>query len=125
MINTRCRIATATILCLFGWTPIWAQTSESVARAGNVRRHVLQLPIGATITLRTHQGERLKAVLLIVDDATIVVKPATRIPEPSRRLSFDSIEAIERYEDHVRFGKYTGVGGGIGAAVFLMLLAGG
>jgi hypothetical protein len=125
MINTRCCIAVATLFCLLGSTPTWAQTSASIDRADTVRRSLERIPIGATVTLLTRHGERLKAVLLIVEDEAIVVKPATRIPESSRRLSYDSLEAIERYEDHVRFGKYMGIGGGIGASVFLILLAGG
>jgi hypothetical protein len=124
MTNPRCRTAAMTLLCLLGSTPIWAQASASIDRVNTLRRYVQYMPIGATLKLRTRQGERLKAVLLIVDDEAIVVKPATRKPEPSRRLSYDGLEAIERYEDHVRFGKYLGIGGGIGAMVFLVLLAG-
>jgi hypothetical protein len=69
-------------------------------------------------------GERLKAVLFSADEAGVRVKPATRIPEPSRRVTYDQIERIERKRDHVSVGKYAGIGGAIGAAALLLLLAG-
>ena len=67
----------------------------------------------------------MKAVLLVKDDQGIVVKPATRIPESARRVPYEQLSNVERHEDHVSFGKYIGVGIAIGAAAFLMLLAGG
>ena len=54
-------------------------------------------------------GERLKAVLLSADETGVRVKPATRIPERSRLITFDQIEQIERHRDHVSVGKYSGV----------------
>jgi hypothetical protein len=84
---------------------------------------VTEIPIGATVKLRTTTGERLTAVLLARDESGIVVKPATRIPERSRRLSYDRIDKLDRYEDRVSFGKCIGVGVAIAGAVFLGLLA--
>lgn len=86
------------------------------ARAG-------QIPIGATVTLRTHDGRQMRAVLMAVDESGILVKPVTRLPEPSRRLSFDSLDALERFEDRVSFPKYIAAGAAIAGSVFLMLLA--
>ena len=85
------------------------------ARAG-------QIPIGATVKLRTHDGERIKAVLMAVDESGILVKPATRVPEPSRRLPFDRLDALDRHEDRVSFPKYIGIGAAIAGAAFLTLL---
>jgi hypothetical protein len=67
-------------------------------------------------------GERLKAVLFAADESGIRVKPVTRRPEPSRRITYDRIETIERYQDRVSVGKYAGVGAAIGAGVMLVLL---
>jgi len=69
-------------------------------------------------------GERLKAVLFSADEAGVRVKPAARVPEPSRRIAYDQIERIERKRDHVSIGKYAGIGSAIGAAALLLLLAG-
>ena len=82
-----------------------------------------QIPIGATVKLRTSSGERMTAVLLTTDESGILVKPATRIPERSRRVSYDDLNSLERYEDRVSFGKYIAIGAAIGGAFFLGLLA--
>ena len=87
------------------------------ARAG-------QIPIGATVKLRTNDGHKMRAVLMAVDGSGIVVKPVARLPEPSRHLSFGSIDALDRFEDHVSLPKYIGVGAAIAGSVFLMLLLG-
>jgi hypothetical protein len=82
-----------------------------------------QIPIGATVKLRTNDGRRMRAVLMGVDQSGILVKPATRIPEPSRRLSFDRLEALDRFEDRVSFPKHIAIGAAIAGSLFLMLLA--
>jgi hypothetical protein len=46
------------------------------------------------------------------------------VPEPSRRVPFDCLDRLDRFEDHVSFPKYIGVGAAIAGSVFLMLLLG-
>ena len=82
-----------------------------------------QIPIGATVKLRTNDGHRMRAVLMVVDESGILVKPDTRLPEPSRRVSFDSLDALERFEDRVSFPKYIATGAAIAGSLFLILLA--
>jgi hypothetical protein len=81
-----------------------------------------QIPIGATVKLRTNDGHRMRAVLMGVDESGILVKPATRVPEPSRRLPFDRLEVLERFEDRVSFPKYIATGAAIAGSLFVMLL---
>lgn len=123
MTHTLKSIAPATLLCLLIAAPLRAQTRET-PDARVARTQVEQIPIGATVTLRTRDGERLKAVLFSADETGVRVKPATRVPEPSRRIAYDQIERIERKRDHVSVGKYAGIGSAIGAAALLLLLAG-
>jgi hypothetical protein len=85
------------------------------ARAG-------QIPIGATVKLRTNDGHSMRAVLMAVDESGILVKPATRVPEPSRHLPFDRLEALDRFEDRVSFPKHIATGAAIAGSLFLMLL---
>jgi hypothetical protein len=87
------------------------------ARAG-------QISIGATVKLRTNDGHRMRAVLMAVDESGILVKPATRVPEPARRVPFDSLNGLDRFEDHVSFPKYIGIGAAIAGSLFLTLLLG-
>jgi hypothetical protein len=123
MNHTMKSIASLIFLCLLAAVPLRAQTTET-PDARLARAQVEQIPIGATVTLRMRDGERLKAVLFSADEAGVRVKPATRVPEPSRRVTYDQIERIERKRDHVSVGKYAGIGGAIGAAALLLLLAG-
>jgi hypothetical protein len=113
-------IALATCWCALLAPAVAAQTMDT-PEAQLARIHVAHMPLGATLKVWTRDGERFKAVLLSVDASAIRVKPATRVPEPSRLLSLDRIERIERYEDRVNVGKYVGVGASIGAAVLLVL----
>ena len=123
MIPRQHSIALVTVLCLLAATPLGAQPAET-PESQLARTIAGALPIGATVKLRTRNGERLAAVLLSVDEEGIRVKPATRVPERSRPIAFNEIERIERHQDHVSVGKYAGIGGAIGAAVLLLLLAG-
>jgi hypothetical protein len=77
-----------------------------------------KLPIGSVLKIRTTSRERLTAVLFVVDDAGIVVKPRTRIPEPARRLPYDQIEDLQVDRSRGGFGKAAAIGAGVGAAVF-------
>ena|SRR5438876_7838500 len=120
MRRTRTSVALLILLSFVG-TPARAQTADT-SDAGRVKAAVERIPIGATIKLETRDGEHLKAVLFAADESGIRVKPATRLPEPSRRISYDQIEAIARYQDRVSVGKYAGVGAAIGAGVLLLML---
>jgi hypothetical protein len=123
MTRTRAAIAAILCICLAGTQMVRAQGARG--RPGEAwRADAEQIPIGSTVKLRMRDGERLKAVLFAVGESGITVKPATRVPESSRHISFDRLEALERYEDQVSFGKYAGVGAAIGAGVLLILLSG-
>jgi hypothetical protein len=113
-------IALATCCCALLASPIAAQTTDA-PETQLARIRVAQMPIGARLKVWTRDGERFKAILLSVDASVIRVKPVTRVPEPSRLLSLDTIERIERDQDSVNVGKYVGVGASIGAAVLLLL----
>jgi hypothetical protein len=109
------------------WLLLGSLTGPRVDAAQDVelwRARAGQIPIGATVKLRTHDGVRMRAVLMAIDESGILVKPATRLPEPSRHLSFDSLDALDRFEDRVSFPKYIAVGAAVAASVFLILLAG-
>lgn len=95
-----------------------------VTDMGNMwRAEAARFPIGSIVRLRMRGGGTMTAVLLGVDESGITVKPKTRIAEPSRHISFDHIDRLERYAGRVSFGKYAAVEAGIGAGVFLVLVA--
>jgi hypothetical protein len=86
------------------------------------RAYADHIPIGSTLTIRTTAGERLIAVLFVVDDTAMTVKPKTRIPEPARRVTFDQIEELTVRRDRVSIPKYVGIGAGVGVGLFVWLL---
>jgi len=121
MNHTLKSLARLIVLCLLTAVPLRAQTTET-PDALAARLQIEQIPIGATVSLRLRDGQRLTAVLFSADEAGVRVKPATRIPEKSRQIAYDRIERIERQRDQVSVGKYAGIGSAIGAAVLLLLL---
>ena len=112
---------------LTAWLLLGSLTWPTICAAQGVdfwRARIEMIPLGATVKLRTQDGQRMKAVLMAVDESGMLVKPATRLPEPSRRVSFDSLDALERYEDRVSFPKYIGIGAAVAGSVFLLMLLG-
>jgi hypothetical protein len=112
-------IAACAIATLLGAAPLAAQTlgPEAAAR----RSAAQQMPIGATVKLRTTDGQRFKAVLFGVDDEGITVKPATRVPVASIRIPFDRLDSMERDEGRIHFGRYIGIGAAVGGAMLFIL----
>jgi hypothetical protein len=117
----RISTAVALLLCVVSVVTVRTQTIERT-EAQSIRDDAERIPIGATVKLRLRSGERLKGVLFSSDESSIRVKPVTRRPEPTRRIPYDGIETIQRYQDHVSLGKYAGVGAAIGGGVILTLL---
>jgi len=112
-------IAACAIVSLAGIVPAGAQTSGQEVSA---RRTAAQrVPIGATIKLRTTDGQRFKAVLFAVDEDGITVKPAARTPVASMKIPFDRVDSMERDEGRVHFGRYIGIGAAVGGAMLFIL----
>jgi hypothetical protein len=112
--------------CLVMWIPAIAPANaQSRDPEVNVRRVAVQhIPIGATVKLATRDGRRFKGVLFGVDADGIVVKPAGRVPLPTMRVAFERLDAIERDEGRLHYGRYAAVGAAIGGGVLLWLLVG-
>jgi hypothetical protein len=86
------------------------------------RAFVQRLPIGSVVKVRTRDGERLTAILFVVDETGMTVKPKTRYAEPARRIAFDRIDNIELQRQGVSYGKAAAIGAGLGASAALLLL---
>src|SRR5262249_55901086 len=92
-------IAVCALASLLGAAPLGAQTLGPEGAA--VRTVARQIPIGATVKLRTTDGQRFKAVLFGVDGEGITVKPATRIPVASLRIAYGRLDSVERDEGRI------------------------
>jgi len=95
---------------------------SALANADMWRAYADRIPIGSTLMIRTRGGERLTAVLFVVDDTAMTVKPRTRIPEPAHRVAFDQIEELTVRRDRLSILKYAGIGAGVGVGLFVWLL---
>ena len=72
--------------------------------------------------IRTRDGERLTAILFVVDEAGMTVKPKTRYAEPARRIPFDRLDNVEVQRPGVNYGKAAAIGAAVGSSVLLLLL---
>ena len=73
-----------------------AFTAQRVADPPELwRAYAGKLPIGSIVRIRTSDGDRFAASLLVVDATGITVKPRTRMSEPARHLAFDRLEQLE------------------------------
>ena len=100
-----------------------AERASDRQDAGDLwRAFVQKVPIGSVVKIRTRDGERLTAIVFVVDEAGMTVKPKTRYPEPARRIAFDRLDNVEVQRPGVSYGKAAAIGAGVGASVSLLLL---
>ena len=100
-----------------------AERASDRQDAGDLWRVFVQkVPIGSVVKIRTRDGERLTAIVFVVDEAGMTVKPKTRYPEPARRIAFDRLDNVEVQRPGVSYGKAAAIGAGVGASVSLLLL---
>jgi hypothetical protein len=88
------------------------------------RRYAAKLPIGSRVMVQTTGGDRFVASLLAVDDAGVLLKPATRVAEPVRHVTFEALAQLEPRRDSARAERAGAIGVGVGAGTgtFLTLL---
>jgi hypothetical protein len=86
------------------------------------RAFVQRLPIGSVVKIRTRDGEQLTAILFVVDETGMTVKPKTRYAEPARRIPFERLDNVEVQRPGVNYGKAAAIGAGVGASVLLLVL---
>ena len=85
-------------------------------------RYAARLPIGTAVRIATTGGDRFNAILLIVDDTGVTVKPETRLPSATRQVRFDQLEQLELRSAGSSPGEQAaaiGIGVAAGAGVFL------
>ena len=93
------------------------------------RGYASQLKTGALVDVRLAGEDRFTAALVTADADGILVKPATRVPQPVRRVAFDHLESLALHDGPppgARVGAtLAGVGAGVGTftIVLLMLLS--
>ena len=79
----------------------------------------------AMVSIRLKDGKHIVGTILDRSDDSLVLKPRTRVPVAARAIAFTDIESIERKKAGMSPGAKVllGVGVGIGALMFGVLLA--
>ena len=77
------------------------------------------------VSIRLKDGKHIVGTILDRSDDSLVLKPRTRVPVAARAIAFTDIESIERKKTAMSPGAKVllGVGVGIGALMFGVLLA--
>ena len=81
------------------------------------------IPLGTRVQVQTLDGKRVKGTLVRVEDASVMVKKNTRMPEPAVTVTFEQMASIERDNGGMGWGKAIGFGAGAGAAAILTIMA--
>jgi hypothetical protein len=87
-------------------SPGAASSSTRIGRSDQYwMTYASRLPIGSTVRVRTTDGERMTAVLAIVDDSGITLEPKTRIPERPRHVLYEKLDQIVLKENGTALAK--------------------
>jgi hypothetical protein len=93
--------------------------------AAAMKEMASSIPLGSRVKLQTTGGRRMTATLMAIDEAGLIVKRASRLPEPAVMISFSELARLERehVKDGFSIGKAIGVGLATGAGVILTMFA--
>ena len=81
---------------------------------GVMADYAQHIPVGSRVRVRLADGRTVRGTLMRADATTVLVSPATRIPEPPVSLPTDAVRRIE--VDHPSgIGKAIAVGAAAGA----------
>jgi hypothetical protein len=86
------------------------------------RTFVQKLPVGSKVKLQLADGQRVKGVLMGVENDQVVVHVRTRIPEPPRVLPFASISWLELDSGGIGPGKVVAIAASVAGAAVLGLI---
>ena len=91
--------------------------------AGTWRKVAEATPLGSRIRIQMIDGKRVTGTLMRIDDASVMLKKNTRLPEPAVIVNYDRIENIELDHGGMNWGKAIGFGVAAGAGAILTILA--
>jgi len=93
--------------------------------AGTWRKVAEATPLGSRIRIQMIDGKRVTGTLMRIDDASVMLKKNTRLPEPAVVVNFDRIVNIEREPGGIGWGKAIAIGAaaGVGAILTILVIA--
>jgi hypothetical protein len=117
-------VATALVV-----TPSLTEAQQALsadAEATAFKQLAAGIPLGSLVRLQVRSGRRLTATLMAVEDQGIVVKRASRVPEPAVVVRFDELTHLQReVKSGFSVAKALGIGlaAGVGAILTLFAIA--
>jgi hypothetical protein len=116
-------ISTAIIALLIAQPALASQKNITPAmEAAAFKQMAAAIPVGSRVKLQTMAGRRMTATLIAVDDDGVIVKRASRLPEPAMTIPFSELARLERdQKGGFSLGKAIGVGLAAGAGAILTL----
>ena len=119
------RIGTFLLALVVGTSPVLAQDVSPAIEAAALRAVAASIPLGTRVRVQTSDGRRYAATLLAAEADGVVLKRATRVPEPALLVPFDRIASLERdpARGGMSVGKAIGLGLAAGAGAVLSLIA--
>jgi hypothetical protein len=80
------------------------------------------IPLGSKVRIQRVDGSRVSGTLMRVEDATLILKKNTRLPEAPMAVAFDQVANIQRENGGgMSWGKAIGMGVGAGAGAILTI----
>jgi hypothetical protein len=117
------RISIVALIVAFLQTSTIAQQLRAGAvDAERWRALVEKLEPAAFVSVRLHDGSKLKGTVVAADQDSFALAPHTRIPVPARELRYDEIASLERAKPGMNSGLKVVVGVGAAVATFLILM---
>jgi hypothetical protein len=83
--------------------------------------YVKALPVGSKVNMRLTDGTTMKAILMVVQEDAIIVRPRTRVPEPAQTIPLERILTIETEREN-GVGRAIAIGAAVGAGAALGVL---
>jgi hypothetical protein len=99
--------------------------AQQADEAANWQRVASVTPLGSRVKVDTADRRRYSGTLMQVTDTGIVIKRATRLPEPPVTVTFDRITRLEQDRGGLSVAKALGIGvaAGAGAVMTLIMMA--
>jgi hypothetical protein len=92
--------------------------SQWTSAQASMADYVQRLPVGSRVRVDLADGRRLRGTLMRANDTSVLLSPATRVPEPPVEFAVRDLRAVE-LDRSTGIGKVVAVGAAAGAAATL------
>jgi hypothetical protein len=115
------------VLCLaLAGTLAHPRAAAAQAQPDVWREFVQAVDVGTELTVRLHNGQRFRAMVVGKRDSEVLLQPKTRVPVPVQPVPYGAILSLERRSGGngtartVAIGVASGVGAFFGVLLFLL-----